>query len=121
MTRPADITDGMSNTILLTECAGRPQHWRTGKYFADVEITGGPWCGESNRLVIKGSTLDGASRPGPCAINCTNDHEIYSFHPGGANALFADGSVHFLKAGLDIRILAALVTRAGGEVVPPDY
>jgi prepilin-type processing-associated H-X9-DG protein len=35
----------------------------------------------------------------------------------GANAVFADGSVHFLKANLDIRILARLVTRAGGEDV----
>ena len=42
---------------------------------------------------------------------------FYSFHPSGANALFVDGSVHFLKAGIDIRILASLVTRAGGEVV----
>jgi hypothetical protein len=31
--------------------------------------------------------------------------------------LFADGSVHFLKAGIDIRVLARLATRAGGEVV----
>ena len=65
----------------------------------------------------QGSTPDGATKPGPCAINCTNDREVYSFHPGGANAVFADGSVHFLKAGIDIRIFARLVTRAGGEVV----
>jgi prepilin-type processing-associated H-X9-DG protein len=56
-------------------------------------------------------------RPGPCGINCINRNEVYSFHPGGANALFADGSVRFLRAGMDIRILARLVTRAGGEVV----
>jgi hypothetical protein len=31
--------------------------------------------------------------------------------------VFADGSVHFLQAGMSIRILAALVTRAGGEIV----
>jgi prepilin-type processing-associated H-X9-DG protein len=62
-----------------------------------------------------GSTPDGVSRLGPCALNCTNDHEAYS-HPG-ANAVFADGSVHFLKTGMDIRILARLMTRAGGEVV----
>jgi prepilin-type processing-associated H-X9-DG protein len=57
---------------------------------------------------------------GTCAINCTNDREVYSFHSGGANAVFADGSVHFLKVGLDIRVLAALVTRAGGELVSAD-
>jgi prepilin-type processing-associated H-X9-DG protein len=50
-------------------------------------------------------------------MNCTNDRQVYSFHPGGANFVFADGSVRFLKAGIDIRVLAALVTRAGGEVV----
>ena len=53
-------------------------------------------------------------------MNCTNDREVYSFHPGGANFVFADGSVHFLKAGMDIRILARLITRAGGEVGPAD-
>ena len=64
----------------------------------------------------QGSTYDGTTKPGPCAINCTNDKEVYSFHPGGANAVFADGSVHFLKAGIAIRIFARLATRAGGEV-----
>jgi hypothetical protein len=29
----------------------------------------------------------------------------------------SDGSVHFLKASIGIRIFARLVTRAGGEVV----
>ena len=28
------------------------------------------------------------------AINCTNDREVYSFHPIGAYAVFADGKVH---------------------------
>ncbi len=49
-------------------------------------------------------------------INCTSDNEIYSFHTGGANALFADGSVHFLKDNLSVQVVAALVTRAGGEL-----
>jgi prepilin-type processing-associated H-X9-DG protein len=57
------------------------------------------------------------TRTGPCAVNCTNESEVYSFHPGGANAVFADGSVRFLRAGMSIRILARLATRAGGEVV----
>ena len=64
----------------------------------------------------QGSSYDGATMPGPCAINCTNDHEVYSFHPGGANAVFVDGSVHFLSARMDMRGFARLATRAGGEV-----
>ena len=52
-----------------------------------------------------------------CALNCANDGEVYAFHPSGANVVFADSSVHFLRSGIDIRILAGLITWAGGEVV----
>jgi prepilin-type N-terminal cleavage/methylation domain-containing protein/prepilin-type processing-associated H-X9-DG protein len=117
MTKMTNITDGTSNTILLTEDAGRPRLWRAGKAGPDQEVAGGPWAGFETGVTLKGSTPDGASWPGPCALNCTNDHEAYSFHPGGANAVFADGSVHFLGAGMSVRTLAALITRAGGEVV----
>ena len=40
-----------------------------------------------------------------------------SHHPGGANALTMDGSVHFVKDAIDPRVWTALGTRAGGEVV----
>ena len=76
-----------------------------------------PLGGVQERHHTAGATHDGAARPGPCAINCTNDFEVYSFHSGGANAVFTDGSVHFLGASIDIHVLARLVTRAGGEVV----
>jgi prepilin-type processing-associated H-X9-DG protein len=75
-------------------------------------------AGVSGTLIFgQGSAPDGATKPGSYAINCTNDREVYSFHPGGANAVFADCSVHFLKAGMDIRSFARVATRAGGEVV----
>jgi prepilin-type N-terminal cleavage/methylation domain-containing protein/prepilin-type processing-associated H-X9-DG protein len=112
------ITDGTSNTILLAEDAGRPRAWLAGRGGPDQVLLGCGWCGFNNPLTIQGTTPDGQARPGPCAINCTNDGELYSFHPNGANAVFADGSVHFLRAGVSIQVLAALVTRAGGEVVP---
>ena len=54
---------------------------------------------------------------GRCAINCTNNREVYSFHPAGANAVFADGSVRFLKDSLAPTTLDKLATRAGGEPV----
>ena len=51
-------------------------------------------------------------------MNCDNQQgDIYSFHPGGANVLFADGSVRFVKSSINLNTLAALVTKAGGEVV----
>ncbi len=113
----ADITDGPQNTILLTEDAGRPRLWQAGKAGPDQVLPGGPWVAFKNGITLRGSSPDGTMKPGPCAINCTNSSEVYSFHPGGANAVFADGSVRFLRASINIRVLAGLITRAGGEVV----
>jgi prepilin-type N-terminal cleavage/methylation domain-containing protein/prepilin-type processing-associated H-X9-DG protein len=112
-----DIADGTSQTLMVAEEAGRPQLWRVRAPIANGFSPGGPWASETNILSVFGSTADGVTLFGPCAINCTNWTNIYSFHPGGANGLFVDGSVHFLQAGMDIRTLARLVTRAGGEVV----
>jgi prepilin-type N-terminal cleavage/methylation domain-containing protein/prepilin-type processing-associated H-X9-DG protein len=114
MVRFADITDGTSNTLLMAEAAGRPQRWQAGRLVPGVYSAGAAWAAPG-LLQGRGSTADGAVQPGRCAINCTNQREVYSFHPGGANALMADGSVRFLKAGIDIRAFARLVTRAGGE------
>jgi prepilin-type N-terminal cleavage/methylation domain-containing protein/prepilin-type processing-associated H-X9-DG protein len=116
-TRLLDITDGTSTTILLTEDAGRPRLWQAGKAGPDQVLAGGPWNNFKGALILQGSTFDGTAQPGRCALNCSNDGEVYAFHTGGANAVFADGHVQFLKAGMDIRILARLITRAGGEVV----
>jgi prepilin-type N-terminal cleavage/methylation domain-containing protein/prepilin-type processing-associated H-X9-DG protein len=43
-----------------------------------------------------------------------------SYHPGGANGAFADGSVHFFKNSINPTTWFALGTRAGGEVVSSD-
>jgi prepilin-type N-terminal cleavage/methylation domain-containing protein/prepilin-type processing-associated H-X9-DG protein len=118
MTCVSQILDGTSNTVMLTEDAGRPQLWRAGKRVSGQPlVVGGPWEAFFSGFVVRGSGGKDLSSPGSCAINCTNDREVYSFHPGGANAVFADGSVRFLKADMSIKVLAALVTRAGGEVV----
>ncbi|MFM7318080.1 MAG: H-X9-DG-CTERM domain-containing protein, partial [bacterium] len=56
----------------------------------------------------------------PCHTNCDNDNEDYAFHPGGANKLYADGSVRFMKESTDIKVFARLLTYSGGEVVSAD-
>jgi prepilin-type processing-associated H-X9-DG protein len=114
--RVADILDGTSQTILMAECAGRPQLWRGRSQVPNLWLSGGPWASR-NLLFGRGATPDGTAFFGPCAVNCTNDREVYSFHSGGANVVFADGSVRFLRDNIGIRVFARLVTRAGGEVI----
>jgi prepilin-type processing-associated H-X9-DG protein len=121
MTRLVELTDGTSSTLLVAEDAGRPQLWRAGRPVSGPFSYGGPWASSANPVVIGGASADGSAVPGPCALNRTNDRQPYGFHTGGCNFLFGDGSVHFLHAGTSIRVLAALATRAGGEVVPGDY
>jgi prepilin-type N-terminal cleavage/methylation domain-containing protein/prepilin-type processing-associated H-X9-DG protein len=43
-----------------------------------------------------------------------------SFHPGGVNVLFMDGSVHFIKNSISFQPWYAIATPAGGEVVSSD-
>jgi prepilin-type processing-associated H-X9-DG protein/prepilin-type N-terminal cleavage/methylation domain-containing protein len=112
----ADFMDGTTQTILIAECAGRPTLWQGRREVPDVWLSGGPWASR-NLLWGRGATPDGSAFYGTCAVNCTNNREVYGFHPGGANVVFADGHVRFLKAAIDIRVFARLVTRAGGEVV----
>jgi prepilin-type N-terminal cleavage/methylation domain-containing protein len=117
-TRLADITDGTQATILVTEVAGRQTLWRMGQKVPALPLEGGPWNHFKGGILLQGFEPNGATKLGPCALNCTNDGEVYAFHPGVACAVFADGSVRVLKAGMDLRVMARLITRAGGEVVP---
>ncbi len=46
--------------------------------------------------------------------------QYWSLHPGGANFLFGDGSVRFIKEQIGFRIFQTLATKAGGEVLSAD-
>jgi len=50
--------------------------------------------------------------------NCGLNDEPFSFHPGGCNALFADGSVRFLQQEIHPLAMRALLTRAEGVPIP---
>jgi prepilin-type N-terminal cleavage/methylation domain-containing protein/prepilin-type processing-associated H-X9-DG protein len=138
-TRLAEVTDGTSLTIAVVERA-----WSKAS---------GVWAGAVTGGTIRRGCQNGCPTTGasfyPAAtlvlahchlINTNSDpdgglDDCSSLHPGGANFLFADGSVHFLKnvladegvrpdgspiyspAGL---VFQALATRSGGEVISGD-
>jgi prepilin-type processing-associated H-X9-DG protein/prepilin-type N-terminal cleavage/methylation domain-containing protein len=45
---------------------------------------------------------------------------LSSYHPGGANVAFADGSVRFLKSSASMNVIWSLGSKAGGEVISSD-
>jgi prepilin-type processing-associated H-X9-DG protein len=120
-----DIVDGTSNTTLYSEAAGRDMQYfanRVAVPYDTTKITGPIWADSDNRLTVTGTDATGTASigTGPCVMNCNNlAGDIYSFHTGGANVVFADGSVRFVRDTITITTLAALVTKAGGEVVDP--
>jgi prepilin-type N-terminal cleavage/methylation domain-containing protein/prepilin-type processing-associated H-X9-DG protein len=134
--RFTSVTDGTSNTIHITESAGGPAVWQGRQQVGAPPTTlkdGGGWCRPASEIWLSGSSADGKTVPGSVGINATNGKimtaypdpyfgtdgtgQIYSFHSSGVNALFVDGSVHFLSQNIDIRNLARLVTIQGGETL----
>jgi prepilin-type processing-associated H-X9-DG protein len=121
-TRMTDIIDGTSSTLMVAESAGRPQVWQAGQFLGNIVNPFCAWANPFREIQLTGSSPDGSITPGPCAINCTNNLQVYAFHAGGANFLFADGSSRLIRASIDLNVLSALVTRAAGETVSPaDY
>jgi prepilin-type N-terminal cleavage/methylation domain-containing protein/prepilin-type processing-associated H-X9-DG protein len=119
--RPTDaatitgITDGTSNSILLYEDAGRPDLWVGGQLVQTGTRTEGGWGHHENNYGLDGAvSKTSRTSPGNCVINCNNGDETYAFHTGGANHVFADGSVRFIKETISPQSYAALITAAGG-------
>ncbi|MEM7315552.1 MAG: DUF1559 domain-containing protein [Planctomycetota bacterium] len=48
-------------------------------------------------------------------------NEINSHHHGGAQSAFADGAVKFLHESIDAKVIGAICTRAGHELLPETF
>jgi prepilin-type processing-associated H-X9-DG protein len=119
-TKLDDISDGTSNTILYAEIAARPTRYINGKREgSQTNNSGGGGWGDSTSggFVLQGSFSDGVTPYGPCVINCSNDLGLNSFHTGGVQAVFVDGSVHFISSQINTANLIFLITKAGSEVI----
>jgi prepilin-type N-terminal cleavage/methylation domain-containing protein/prepilin-type processing-associated H-X9-DG protein len=124
-TKIGEILDGTSNTTMYSEQCARYAQYYTGNVQGIMDftkLTGFIWADADNRIYVGGTSPDGktvTNNTGPCVVNCNNQTDLYSFHPGGVNMCYADGHVGFISTSMGINILAALVTRGGGELVTP--
>jgi prepilin-type N-terminal cleavage/methylation domain-containing protein/prepilin-type processing-associated H-X9-DG protein len=114
----SDIKDGTSYSIALYEDAARNETWSevSGGYLDPITGTHRMWW-----RWAEPDTASGVSRKINNPLVPWNIHdngpnnEIYSFHGGGAHALFADAHVTFLRDNISTIIVRALCTRNGGE------
>ena len=91
-----------------------------GNYWA---IMGGGWTLFNTIMPPSSSQWTfGACRMGQANADILDGtyQNANSNHPGGANFLFGDGSVHFLKSSISLKTYWALGTKAGGEVISAD-
>jgi prepilin-type N-terminal cleavage/methylation domain-containing protein/prepilin-type processing-associated H-X9-DG protein len=113
------ISDGLSNTILAGEYTNndvtrRATFWaytyasyNQSSFLTESRILGNSYnkCWRPDGVHDGGSGADN-----PCKRGWG------SMHSGGMNMLLCDGSVRFVSFNVDINLLAALATIAGGEV-----
>jgi prepilin-type processing-associated H-X9-DG protein len=113
---------GSSFIPWLTGCAA------TAKTSTHRSFIGQMWCQALIGRTL-GNTLQAPNSnfPNCIIVKWGGDNDgawgalgMSSYHPGGANALFCDGSVHFLKNTVNQTIVWSLGTRDGKEVVGSD-
>ncbi len=101
----AAITDGSAHTIQIGECPeGMHSLWISVRNFCD-----------------QSAPINTPATSATQYVFTDFGQEISSYHAGGAFTLYADGSAHFLSESMNNAILAALCSRAGGEVIGDDY
>jgi prepilin-type N-terminal cleavage/methylation domain-containing protein/prepilin-type processing-associated H-X9-DG protein len=131
------VTDGSSNTILLGEksyyeplCepffhfdqygdAGNDCIVYYGWWYSFGAFDGTLWGYSPINYQIPSAALSYAQySPQWTDVEYSRLGAFGSTHAGGgANFVFADGSVHFLSSSTPLTTLQALVTRAGGEII----
>ena len=144
-TSMADLRDGTSNTVVLSESLlgpGGPYNIPASdmsddprRYIRHVNtLTEADCLAAVNVHPVKRSNwADGdanagtyahfypPNRPEPsCNRHSVGWSDASSNHPGGVNALLGDGSVRFLKDTVALETWRALSTRKGGEVISAD-
>jgi len=126
MTRFSDITDGLSNTLLMSEilmAKGEQDADNRGDVVNDDHA--GPTfmtINTPNSSANDVNTCMNYNDPAMPCLNATTARQMAarSRHPGGVNAVLADGSVRFFSNSIGSGVWSGLGSMAGGEV-PGDF
>lgn len=114
----ADVRDGTSSTLAMGEMYYNKRSWIKGAYY-----NGSP---SSQLCVISAknvafpiNTPEELACYHPCTTRTCffNELPMGSYHPGGAQFAFVDGSVHFLNDTINFATYQAMATIAGGEII----
>ncbi len=114
-TKVEQVSDGLAQTIVLMEDAGRPD-----QYFSRTGSTGwqlGPdsWNdGDTHAFWIQAWC-------GTQWYNCMNGNELFSFHPNGCTYLFGDGSSRYMPVSIKKLTFKALFTREANDRAGPEW
>ncbi len=115
----ASIRDGTSNTFMIAEKFIRPKNYAGGEpgdRMGWAEYGGLDTCRSS-------TSLDGwMANPSRDRNEIAQDQDdlFGSAHPTGINSVFADGSVHLVKFGIDGDVFNALAFRDDGTTLHAD-
>lgn len=139
-------SDGLSNTIMISECSGRPWPFISkGRKLTSTSdpnylvtpaglfpakpatdrlgnitwagVVHGAWAHNNTYNVNTFNAVGNIGSLGICSVNCSNFRGIYSFHPNGAFAAFGDGSVRMLGVTLSAQVLMAITTARNDEAI----
>ena len=129
--RPADVIDGMSNTVFGGERtpyladAVWPGVVPGAKHYSYNEFassgTGGPGINYDNAGSYVGANSGPSIYESPQVIHPPNSplghtDQMHSQHTGGAHIMLGDGSVRFVSESIDLRVWVSACSRSGGEV-----
>jgi prepilin-type N-terminal cleavage/methylation domain-containing protein len=115
-----DVTDGLSNTVMVGEVAGGEKNYYAG-YKADglQHPTQGSWA-TRNRTGLGPVDSTGTVYLGGNRImngNNYNGTNYYSFHPGMVHFLLGDGSTRAVNENVDIDLAWRFLVRNDGNPV----
>jgi prepilin-type N-terminal cleavage/methylation domain-containing protein/prepilin-type processing-associated H-X9-DG protein len=120
----AQITDGTNQTFAVGERSQNLSRatWTGAITNAAVPLValqgGAGFDPEGGGALVLSHTGEGHGPNSPSGL--AHGDQYWAMHPGGANFLFADGSVRFIKEQVGFTIFRALATRAGSEVLSAD-